>query len=981
MKNRALKLSFVAMLMLMIGFIESACAQSIYLKHFTTKDGLPSNNCYFTLQDSKGYIWIATDAGVSRFDGTVFENFSVDDGLPDNQILQVKEDRSGKIWFLTLNGQLSYFFNGKIYNETNNGLLKLLKFNAIIVSFFQDKSGRIWFGTNRNLLVMLDGTSITKFISGNNDRQFINTFIHEDKLGKIWAYSNRSVRMLVGKDFKVVSHQSLPLSYKMSLSLPDKSLAFIDKNGLNLRIGAKEIFKKTINPDLLNNNPGYFYIDEFNGIWLSNNSGVHNIQMDGSTINYLNNISASQVIKDDKNNLWFTTTNGVYMLPRKDERLYVMDESQGLSHQSIRSIARDGNNRLWLGLDDATLNLVGINDHKITKLFLPNSEKYRSIRQLNYDAKINAMYFAGEYGLGRITNASDLNSRIDYLKETNSSMFVIKSFSIAKDRSLSIALSSGVVILPDRNIKFEFNSFSFKIGTDFFPGRAYCVYYDNNQKLWFSSISGLSELSFGKLFNYYRDSPLLTKRINDIQQLEDGTTILATDGYGIVCIKDNKIIKLISQKDGLSDNICKKLFISNGKIWVVTNNGINKVSLNSKSASVETFEYTNSLLKDDVNGLYIDNTYAYFATNNGLVYFPINQVKPFKEAPKVFISAIVNNEKKLHLNYTEYLLDPSNNSITFHYSAIDFLNKNITYRYRLKADANWIETKNRRLEFSSLEAGKYSFQLSAKSNDSNWSKPTIINFELEKHFWQSLWFMAILFVIAMLFFYKVAVFVTRRQKNKEQEQLLLKNKILMLEQRALQAMMNPHFVFNVMNSIQHYINTKDTGSANKVLTGFARLIRKNLEICTKSYISVEEEIEYLTLYLSLEKKRFGDKLNYYIHLAPEIDCEETMIPSMILQPYIENAIWHGIMPKEDGGTINIRIERTAHSQLGILIKDDGVGITNSLAEKKGEHVSKGMSLTKERINLLNQVEANPILIDVKQTGISGTLVSILIPLT
>ncbi|MHA4894921.1 sensor histidine kinase [Pedobacter sp. PWIIR3] len=979
MKNNLIKFWLAATLMLSIGFINGARAQSIYLNHFTTKEGLPSNNCYFTLQDSRGYIWIATDAGVSRFDGSIFENFSIDDGLPDNQILQVKEDRSGKIWFLALNGQLSYFFNGKIYNETNNSLLKLLKFNAIIVSFFQDRSGRIWFGTNKNLLVMLDGKSITKFISNNNDRQFINTFIHEDKAGRIWAYSNRSVRMLVGKDFRVVSHKSLPISYKMSLSLPDKTLAFIDKNGLILRVGRQEIFKKTINSNLLNNNPGYFYIDESEGIWLSNNSGIHNIQTDGSTVNYLSNISASQIIKDEKNNLWFTTTNGIYMLPRKDERLYVIDEGQGLSNQAIRSIARDGSNRLWLGMDDATINIVGINDYKITKFFLPNGEKYSTVRQLNYDPKINAMYFAGEYGLGRITNANDINSRIDYLKETNNSMFVIKSFSISKDKSLSLALSSGVVILPDRNKRFEFNSFSFKIGTDFFPGRAYCVFFDNTQKLLFSSINGLSELSEGKLFNFYKDSPLLTKRINDIQQLEDGTIILATDGYGIVCIKDNKIIKLISQKDGLSDNICKKLFIRNGNIWVVTNNGINKVFLNKDLVSVETFEYTNSLLKDDVNGLYVDNTHAYFATNNGLVYFSINQVKPFKEAPKVFVTAIVNDDKKLSLDYPSYLLDPSKNNITFHYSAIDFQNKNVTYRYRLKADANWTETKSRRLEFSSLEPGKYTFQLSAKSNDSNWSKPTIVNFELEKHFWQSLWFIAILFVIAVFFFYKVAVDVTRRQKNKEQEQLLLKNKILMLEQRALQAMMNPHFVFNVMNSIQHYINTKDTGSANKILTGFARLIRKNLEICTKSYISVDEEIEYLTLYLSLEKKRFGDKLNYSIHLAPEIDREETMIPSMILQPYIENAIWHGIMPKEDGGNITVRIELASQSQLRILIKDDGVGITNSLAEKKGDHVSKGMSLTKERINLLNQVEVNPIQIDVKQLGKSGTSVAILIP--
>lgn len=961
--------------------ISTVYAQTIFLNHFTTKDGLPSNDCYFTLQDSKGYIWIATDAGVSRFDGKVFENFSIDDGLPDNQILQVKEDRSGKIWFLALNGQLSYFYNGKIFNSTNNKLLKLLKFNAIIVSFFQDKTGRIWFGTNRNLLVMLDGNSITNFISNNNDRQFINTFVYEDKAGRIWAYSNRCVRLLVGKNFKVMPHKSLPISYKTTLSLPNKTLAFIDKDGLNIRNGEKEAFTKAINPSLLNNNPGYFYLDDLSGIWLSNNSGIHNIQKDGSNINYLINISASQIIKDEKNNMWFTTANGVYMLPRKDERLYVVDEAQGLTNDGIRSIARDGNNKLWLGMDDATINMIDLVDHKITKLFLPRSEKYSNIKQLNYDPYKNVMYFASDYGLGRITNANDINSKISYLKETNNSMFVIKSFSIAGANSLSLALSSGVVILPDRHKKFEFNSYAFKTGLNFFSGRAYCVFYDKKQNLWFSSINGLSKIAGNELFNYYRKNILLTKRINDIQQMEDGTTVLATDGYGIICVKDDKIVHLITQKDGLSDNICKKLFIKKGKIWVVTNNGINKVTLDKDTATVETFEYTNSLLRDDVNGLYIDDTFAYFATNNGLVYFPINLVKPFYEAPKVYISAIINNETKLNLSHTEYLLNPSNNSITFYYSAIDFQNKNVTYRYRLKEDGNWTETKNRMLEFSSLEPGKYTFQLSAKTKDSNWSKPAIVFFELEKHFWQSFWFIAAVSVIVILFFYAVAVVVTRRQKNKEQEQLLLKNKILMLEQRALQAMMNPHFVFNVMNSIQHYINTKDTGSANKILTGFARLIRKNLEICTKSYISVEEEMEYLQLYLSLEKKRFGDKLNYSINIAPEIDREETMIPSMILQPYIENAIWHGIMPKEEGGNIEIAIELATANQLLIQIKDDGIGINNSLAEKRGQHISKGMNLTKERVNLLNQVEANPIQIEIKQAGLTGTFVSILIPLT
>lgn len=265
------------------------------------------------------------------------------------------------------------------------------------------------------------------------------------------------------------------------------------------------------------------------------------------------------------------------------------------------------------------------------------------------------------------------------------------------------------------------------------------------------------------------------------------------------------------------------------------------------------------------------------------------------------------------------------------------------------------------------------FSFSAYSGDSVW------NFPLKWQFWQTGWFLAGISILAGFACYKAAVIMSRIKKNKEQE-LLLNNKILILEQRVLQMTMNPHFVFNVMNSIQHYINTKDSNSANKILTSFAKLIRKNFEICAKTFISLDEELEYLELYLSLEKKRFGEKFKYQIHLNSAIHKEETSIPSMILQPYVENAIWHGLMPKEDGGNLHIHIDLKGNDYLVIEIIDDGIGIDNSLKNKKGHHISKGMALTRERINLLNQIESKQIQIDVKQNGISGTLVSILIPL-
>jgi ligand-binding sensor domain-containing protein len=944
---------------------EAIYAQTAYLPHYTTKNGLPSNNCYYTLQDRKGYIWIATDAGVSRFDGAVFENFSVDDGLPDNQVLQLREDRKGRIWFLSLNGQLSYFYNGIVYNPNNDKQLKQLNFNAVIVSFFEDSKGRIWFGTNKNIIGVWDGKSLIKYSSPSVDKRYDNAFIQEDKQGNIWAYSTTAVFLYIKSNFVLIEDNVLPLSYKTLAKRNDNAVYFLDKNGLNIKTGPINKLVLKVSSDLLTNSPGYIYVDQSN-LWLSNNSGVYVINFNGKVTQLLKDIDVNQVVRDRNQNTWFTTKNGVYRLPDAKERLYIFDKTNGLTNNVIRSLAKDSKNRLWMGLDHQ-LNILDLKQKKVDQINIP-------------DKKNNRMYFASDYGVGSFSSLYPAKSDASYLKESNNSVFVVKNFSIDTTSKLALALSSGVVIINDRVNKFEFSSLNYKEKQDYFRDRSYRVYYDQQQNLWFSNIYGLSEFNQGNLFKHYENYPILTKRINDIKELENGILAMATDGYGIIFFKNGKLIKHLTLKQGLNNNIINRLFVRENHLWAISNTGINRIDVGQNKFTINAFDYANDLLSDDLNDLYIDADTAYFATNNGLVYFGDNQTSSPIKPPKTYISSAIVNKQLLDLSSANFELKPNERNITFNFSAIDFKNRKITYRYRLKSDENWSETKNRRLELSSLEPGTYCFEVSAKSQNSDWSQPAKINFVLAKHFWQTWWFFAILLAIGAYLLYIITVRITKRQKNKEQEQLLLKNKILMLEQQALQAMMNPHFVFNVMNSIQHYINTQNTSSANKVLTGFAKLIRKNLEICTKSFINLTEEIDYLNLYLSLEKNRFGEKFVYSIHVDEEIDREETLIPSMLLQPYIENAIWHGIMPIEEGGQLEINIHQKDEDYLWIKIIDNGIGIKNSLAAKKGGHQSKGMNLTQERINLLNKIEAKPIQLYVEQNGNKGTTITILIPL-
>jgi ligand-binding sensor domain-containing protein len=953
-------------------------AQTSYIEHYDVKDGLPSNTCFFSLQDSKGYIWVGTDAGVSRFDGKYFRNFSIDDGLPDNQILQIKEDKAGRIWFLSFSGKLSYFQDGKIYNKSNSNLLRKLNITEIIVSFFEDGQGRLWFGSNKNLLYLYDGDKLLKFSSRELNKQFLNACVYEDAQQNIWVINQRAVMLYKNGSFYHVSSIPNTISYKTLGINADGNLLFLDAQGLKLLDKRVRSIDLKIPLGMLNNKLGFIHATTTE-LWLSNNEGVFMYEKGKPSKQYLHNIPASQVIKDKSQNTWFTTANGIYMLPREENRMYIINQQQGLSSNYIKSIAKDKHYRLWLGLDKGIINVLDENEKSIQSIKLGALGIKSNIKQLHLDSIHESLYFSSDLGIGRINNIYG-NKQPELLREVTSSVVAMKHFSLSPKNKLAIASASGVFSIDNPLEEFQFHALKVKHGENFYSGRAYSVHFDIAGVLWFSNVDGLNSvggkgLSSTEDIEYFRE-----KRINDIKTLENGMLVLATDGYGLAYVQGGKIIKKITVKDGLADNICKKLFVDGNHLWVITNNGINNVCIDGPKVEVQGFEYTNALLKNDVNDLYIGKKTAYFATNNGLIYFPkIGFIKK-KKAPRVIVSGILNNNSNLTVADTLQSLDPSKNNITFIFSSIDFQKQDLLYRFRLKPEDSWTETRNRRLEFSSLSPGNYTFEISAKSNNTDWSDTTKINFKLEEHFWQRNWFILVLLIAASFTFYKIAVIITKWQKNQEQKQLMLKHKILILEQRALLAMMNPHFIFNVMNSVQHYINTKDTSSANKILTGFARLIRKNLEICTKSFICLEEELEYLNLYLGLEKKRFGEKFNYSISIDSDIDKEEIFIPSMLLQPYIENAIWHGIMPKEEGGNIDISMKVIDQEYLLINVIDDGVGIENSQRLKKEHHSSKGMSLTQERVQLLNQIESISIQIDINQQGDSGTIVTIQIPI-
>ena len=388
----------------------------------------------------------------------------------------------------------------------------------------------------------------------------------------------------------------------------------------------------------------------------------------------------------------------------------------------------------------------------------------------------------------------------------------------------------------------------------------------------------------------------------------------------------------------------------------------------------------------------------------GTVYY---QLKNYKEAELRIKKAIDGSlKRKLYptlidsytclakINYEQGKFKATEKNINagLKYSII---NENKRFEYDLLHAAYQLECKRMNYEKALkylIQIHKYDSLLSSKNQSENIGKTKrnrlqqlkIQENELvieeskykETFYW---WTLTIIFLLVLVSILIGLGTYFVFQKIRRRKDIQLENRITLLEQKTLQGMMNPHFIFNILSTIQYFINQEDSKEANKILTIFARLMRKHLEICLKSSITLAEEIEYLSLYLALEKIRFYEKMDYEINVRDNIDPEEITLPPMLIQPFIENAIWHGIIPKDNKGLVKLDFT-LQNDELQIKIIDDGIGISNSKINKSSSHISRGLELIQERVKLLNKLSGKKISISKIQTGNSGTEILIIIPI-
>ncbi len=333
-----------------------------------------------------------------------------------------------------------------------------------------------------------------------------------------------------------------------------------------------------------------------------------------------------------------------------------------------------------------------------------------------------------------------------------------------------------------------------------------------------------------------------------------------------------------------------------------------------------------------------------------------------RETKMVWHDVILNGEEQA-LDSFPKMTEADKLEISF--GAIAYKNAPLVhYRYRLNPSENWQSTKNRSLVFSYLQSGQYRLEIQGKSPDSSWSQSLALPFYIKTPFWKQWWFYALLTIGVLLLAGGILFTIRKRERNR----ILLNRRFAEMELKALQAQMNPHFIFNTLNAIQYTILKQDLQLAGRSLNDFASLMRLFLESSHRKRVPLSDEIKMLRHYCELTRMCYEGKFDFNIKVDTKIETEDISIPGMLVQPHVENAIQHGLLPKDSKGWLIIQFDMMDNETLRCIIRDDGIGRGASAEQRKKSkriQTSRGLTLTQDRVDILNKIHAADIDVEIK----------------
>lgn len=984
-------------------------AQQFVFKNYSVQDGLPQSQVYALIQDSKGYLWTGTrGGGISKFNGRKFTNYTNKEGLCNNYILCIKEDLAHNLWIGTNDGYS--FYNGskftnflQLKNErpvwvqdfifinpqktliaTSKGLLlfdgsnykDLLKekgLKQMVINTVCAFDSAYYFGTQLGLYCLKfdkSDFSIEKIVQNGFVNFPITTLnVIESKLWigtyeqGLYTFSNRKIA--TRSDIQGVGNQII-----LSMSLDDK----------------KNIWFSTMNSGVC-----IYNLSSKNTIWLNDQSGLPN-----------NHIKS--VCQDNTGNYWLATS-GAGLCYYLGKEFVHYDKNSGLNGNYIYSIYRDSKERLWIGNSDKGVSVIMGN--KIFNPFISKAISGQKVRAIIEDNDGNLWFGTDGNGISFLPNK-------DSIIQSNflSSSLYVRGFSKGIDGSIWIATAgNGIINIVKSGKKGNLISTQFTTKNGLIQDRVSAIATDNIGNIWYGTESngvGVLDKNGNQIRKIQTANGIYSDNIKSI--FYDGNLFIwvgtADNGIARINIKTNEITNYIQQ---LSSKNCYQIIGDNlGNIFVGSEKGLDFLTFNQKGGYLKTKHYgkgegflgietvQNAVFKDK-NGI------LWFGTINGLEKFnPNDEVKnmvsPIAHIAdiKLFYNSIstgkyanfINNKTKDKHNFSY-----NDNHLTFDFDAINFSNpEGIKYAWRLLGyEDKWSPpSENMSVTYAKIPSGDYTFELKTSNEDGVWNKnPVQFKFSILTPFWKTIWFIS----LSLLGFFGLLWLLFKRRLNnlkraliEKEKQIALERSVADLEQKALRLQMNPHFIFNALNSIQSLIGTNNETEARFYLAKFSRLMRQILDNSRNSLISLEDEILLLENYLLLEYFCHNKIFDYTIEVNPNVERDFIQIPPMLLQPFVENSIKHGILHlKERRGFIKLSFDEL-DDMLICVVEDNGIGrVTSAEINAKSygiNHESSALKITSERLILLNKNKNSVNVLDVlDEIGIiQGTKVIIKIQL-
>jgi ligand-binding sensor domain-containing protein len=952
--------------------LSSAQIQHLSWINYTTDHGLPHNEVYKVLSDSSGQLWFATSQGICRFNGYEFVSPTDTSEQRGSEVFLPTLDVEDRIWFARLDGSV-----WRIEKDT----VRPWEYNAVTAPFREkfttlehlvvDQQGTVWLAMNGLGILTVQACGYHRVISVESGQDalimafagskliYTTQVIKKDPEGYPPLYDRIQTAWMF-KDNCMYLLPQAPVSHPYHhtergvWALNDNSLLFCFRGVFYLWRNGKVLWKSNrgIWPHLVKETPD-------GGVIMASHIGFQ------PGLFYFRSVAAIECEKElnllpgsfitdfgiDLEGGWWATSIQGGLWYCKNPGMAVLTEHSGLSSKDVRCLTSDGDTTLFAGLRPKGLISINTISNSITQWqSLPFTS--RGIDAIYYDEKRNRLWGANpihywENGCWNLATSTVTKAQIKLGLSA-------KRITPSPQRDVIWASSPQGFIRIDAAGDSLTHCSGLNEQEPYI--RTFTVTPDFESKLWITTPKGL------KYWNGqdYEDPPFQHPSLRfqplDLALLPEGGMAVALRSAGILIVDPQGCLTQLTTNEGLSADFINKLYCSTeGVLFACSNVGLNRLTRNCDGSwDITVIDTRDGLPSNHINDVIVLANETWVATDKGLArfrYLPESKTMP---APKLE-ALLVNN---VQVQYQPGLkFNHHKNSLSIRFFALHYRSEGqIQYRYRLRGSKNmeYKYTTTREVNFADLSPGNYSLEVQAQNEAGEWSDFAMWSFSILAAWWQTAWFwlgLVSILCLVLTLWYRNRI---AQVKNKAEA----RNKIKELELAALRAQINPHFIFNCLSSIQSFITSNDTDSAVRYLTRFARLVRLALHGSLDGMHSLQEEIEILENYLTLEQLRFPERFTFIIETDASINPDAIYLPPMLIQPYVENAVLHGMRNKEAGGQINLFFT-LENQNLLVTVMDNGTGMdTGTSRMSVGSRKSVGMMLTKRRLDILAGMEDN-----------------------